>query len=166
MKMNYLQVHGTAMGTCMAPSYANLFMKKLDWEFLQTQDRIPRVRWRYTDDIFAIRDHDEPSLRVFIKKINRHHPTIKLTALWSAEEVTFLDTRVYLRDGQIGTDLHVKPTDTHRNLRMDSCHPQHCKSSIPYGQALRLWRICSEKEHLQKWTRELRIHLLKRGYRE
>ena len=38
---NYLQVHGTAMGTGMAPSYANLFMGKLELEFLQTQDKIP-----------------------------------------------------------------------------------------------------------------------------
>ena len=165
-KTNYLQIHGTAMGTRMAPSYANLFMGKLEREFLRTQDKIPRVWWRYIDDIFAIWDHGEPSLRVFIENLNRHHSTIKFTASWSAEEVTFLDTRVYLEDGQIGTDLHVKPTDTHQYLRMDSCHPHHCKTSIPYSQALRLRRICSKDQHLQKWTRELKEHLIKRGYRE
>ena len=75
-KMNYLQVHRTAMGPRMAPSYANLFMGKLEREFLQTQDKMPRVWWRYIDDIFAIWDHGEPTLRVFIKKnINRHHST-------------------------------------------------------------------------------------------
>ena len=51
-------------------------------------------------------------------------------------------------------------------LRMDSCHPYHCKTSIPYSQALRLRRICSEEEHLLKWTRELKKHVLKRGYCE
>ena len=135
---NYLQLHGTAMGTRMAPSYATLLMGKLEREFLQTKDKIPRVWWRYIDDIFAIWEQGEPSLRVFIENINPHRSTIKFTALWSAEEVTFLDTRVCLRDGQIGTDLHVKPTDTHQYLRVDSCHPQHCKSLIPYNQALRL----------------------------
>ena len=63
-------------------------------------------------------------------------------------------------------DLHVKPTDKHQYLQMDSCHPQHCKTSIPYSQALRLRRICSEDEHLQKWTHKLKKHLLKWGYRE
>ena len=143
------------MGTRTVPSYANLFIGKLEQEFLLTQDKIPRTWWRYTDDIFAIWDHGEPSLRVFIENINRHHPTIKFTASWSAEEVTFLDTRVYLRDGQIGTDLHVKPSDTHHYLQMDSCHPHHCKSSIPYSQVLHLRRIYSEEGHLQKWTDEL-----------
>ena len=77
----------------MVPSYANLFMGKLEQEFLRTQDKIPRVWWRYIDDIFAIWDHSEPSLRVFIENLNRHHSTIKFTASWSDEEVTFLDTR-------------------------------------------------------------------------
>ena len=153
--VNYLQVHSTAMGTRMAPSYANLFMGKLEWQFLWTQDKIPRVWWRYIDDIFAAWTHDEPALRAFIQNLNRHHPTIKFTAFWSAKEVTFLNMRVCLRDGLIGTDLHVKPTDTHQYLRMDSCHPHHCKTSIPYCLALLLHRICSEEEHLSKWTREL-----------
>ena len=91
---------------------------------------------------------------------------MKFTALLSEEEVTFLNTRVYLEHSQIGTDLHVKPTDTHQYLRMDSCHPHHCKISIPYSQVLRLWRICSEEQHLQKWTPELKKHPLKQGYRE
>ena len=134
----YLQVHGTTMGTRTAPSYANLFMGKLERELLQTQEKIPRVWWRCIDDTFTIWDHGEPALRVFIKNINRDQPTIKFTALWLAEEVTFLNTKVYLRDGQIGSDLHVKHTDIHQYLRMDSCHPQHCKSSIPYSEVLRL----------------------------
>ena len=61
-----------------------------------------------------------------------------------------------MRGGLVGTDLHVKPTDKHQYLRMDSCHLYHSKTSIPYSQALRLRRICSEEEHLLKWTRELK----------
>ena len=57
----------------------------------------------------------------------------------------FLDTTVYLDNGQIKTDLHVKPTDKLQYLRMDSCHPKHCKASIPYSQALQLLSICSEE---------------------
>ena len=43
----YIQKHGNAMGTRMAPSYANLFMGKLEHEFLATQNRLPREWWRY-----------------------------------------------------------------------------------------------------------------------
>ena len=116
----------------MAPSYANLFMGKLQREFLRTQDIEPRVWWRFVDDIFAIWTHGEQALCRFIESLNRYHPTIKFNAAWSAEQVMFLDTTVYLKDGQIGTDLYTKPTDKHQYLHVDSCHPFHCKASIPY----------------------------------
>ena len=73
---------------------------------------------------------------------------------------------VRLENDQIKTDLYVKPTDTHQYLRMDSCHPMHCKASIPYSQALRLRRICSEEQDLKNSARELKQHLLSRGYNE
>ena len=59
--------------------------------------------------------------------------------------------------------MHVKPTDTHQYLRMDSCHPRHCKTAIPYGQALRLRRICSEQDNLKKRCDELKEHLYRSG---
>ena len=37
--VNYSQVLGTALETRMAPSYPNLFIGKLEWEFLQTPDK-------------------------------------------------------------------------------------------------------------------------------
>ena len=160
----YLQVHGTAMGTRMAPSYANLFMGKLEQMFLHTQEKVPLVWWRYIDDIFAVWTHGEPALQLFVDELNCFHDTIKFTANWSTKEVVFLDTRVYLRNSLVETDLHIKPTDTHQYLRTDSCHPRHCKTAIPYGQALRLRRICSEQDNLRRRCDELKTHLLNRGY--
>ena len=136
---HYLEVHRTAISTRMAPSYANLFMGKLEREFLLTQDLKPRVWWRFIGDIFAIWTHGEQLLLRFIESLSCHHTTIKFTAYWSAKKVTFLDTTVYLReDGLIGTDLYVKPMHKHQYLQMDSCHPKHCKASIPFSQALPL----------------------------
>ena len=39
-----------------------------------------------------------------------------------------------------------------------------CTTSIPYSQALRCRRICSREEDFKKRTKELRTHLLDRGY--
>ena len=47
--VHYLQIQGTAMGTRMAPLYANIFMDKLEREFLQTHSLCPLVWWRYID---------------------------------------------------------------------------------------------------------------------
>ena len=118
---HFLQIHGTAMGTRMAPSYANIFMGKLEKELLAHSRKKPTVWWRYIDDVFALWTHGEESLNNFIGEINQAHPTIKFTAEWSKESVSFLDTTVKLEDGQLVTDLFVKPTDTHQYLAANSC---------------------------------------------
>ena len=47
------------MGARIAPPYANLFMGKLEQEFLRIQDKIPQVWSRYIDDIFALWDQGQ-----------------------------------------------------------------------------------------------------------
>ena len=69
-------------------------------------------------------------LNEFIGELNSYHTTIKFTANWSTEEVTFLDTHVYIENGKVETDLHVKPTSRHQYLHPKSCHPKHCKTAI------------------------------------
>ena len=83
---------------------------------------------------------------------------------WSTEVVAFSDTRVYLRNGLVETDLHIKPTDTHQYLWTDIFHPRHCKTAIPYGQALRLRRTCSLQDNLHNRCDELKEYICKRGY--
>ena len=149
-KEYYLQVLGTAMGTCMVPSYANLFMGKLEREFLRTQDKVPLVWWRYTDDISAMWTYGKELLYLFMENLNSYHTMIKFKATWSSEEIMFLDTRVYIKNDRFETNQHVKPTDTHHYLQANSCHPRHCTTVIPFGQTLRLRRIWSKKDNLQK----------------
>ena len=103
-------------------------------------------------------------LQVFLTELNSFHPTIKFTAEWSRESVTFLDTKV-IRDGnRLVTDLYTKPTDTHQYLHQRSCHPSHCKSSIAYSQALRMRRICSRPTDYHRHVEELKENLIKRGH--
>ena len=161
---NYLQLHGTAMGTRMAPSYANIFMGLLESRLLEAAHIKPSVWWRFIDDVFMIWPFSEGCLNEFLGMINNAHPTIKFTAEWSRESVSFLDVKVRVCEGRLTTDLHTKPTDTHQYLHRYSCHPGHCKSAIPYSQALRLRRICSRQQDYILRAEELREHLVERGY--
>jgi hypothetical protein len=51
-------------------------------------------------------------------------------------------------------------------LAANSCHPRHCKSSIPLSQALRIHRICSTEENFNKNVNKLEHHLLRRGHKK
>ena len=105
----YLQVHGTAMGTSMAPSYANLFMAQLERKLLDNASMKPLIWWRYIDDIFAIWCYGEANLEVFIADLNQAHPTIKFTVEWSSSSIRFLDTCVQLENGQLTTGVAMNP---------------------------------------------------------
>ena len=58
----YLQIQGTAMGTKMAPAYANLFMGKLEIELKQIGEPHILIWKRFIDDIFIIIYGREPKM--------------------------------------------------------------------------------------------------------
>ena len=158
------QCHGTAMGTCMAPSYANLFMGMLEERLLSAATHSPRVWLRYIDDIFMIWTSGRDTLESFLTFINSFHPTIKFTNNISPVKLPFLDVMITIVDGFLHTDLYSKPTDTFNYLHWTSCHPSHTKRSIPYSLAFRLVRICSDTDSLQKRLDDLSQHLMSRGF--
>ena len=163
-EMFYKQLRGTAIGTKMAPPYAIVFMGKLEEDFLKEQRFKPMIWWRYIDDIFMLWEHGEKELKIFLEALNCCHPTIKFTAEYSKEKVNFLDVSVRKISNHLVTDLFIKPTDTHQYLHASSCHVYHSKKSIPYSQALRLNRICSENILYDKRCNELETWLKCRGY--
>ena len=161
----YLQIGGTAMGTRVAPTYANLFMRKLETEMLENSILKPMVWYRYIDDIFFIWEHGEDTLYDWIKYLNKYHNTIKFTAETSKSEISFLDTKVKINQNQqLYTDLYVKPTYTNSYLKYDSAHPPTCKKSIPYSQFLRIKRICQNEDDFSTHIETKKQEFLTKGY--
>ena len=161
---HYLQVQGTAMGTKMAPAYANIFMGKLEGQLLRTVQLKPFSWLRFIDDIDMKWGHGQDNLQTFLEEANNFHPTIKFTAETSNDNHVFLDTNSTLVGDSIQVDLYTKPTDTHQYLLPTSCHPKHICRNIPYSLALRIRRICSTTDAFENRVKELTSHLKRRGY--
>ena len=94
---DYLQIHGTAMGTKMAVSFADIFMAKIETEIINHCTKKPLVWKRYIDDVFFLWDTSKEEVNTFIEQANSYHPTIKFTAEISDKEITFLDTYTHLQ---------------------------------------------------------------------
>ena len=86
---HYLQVHGTAMGTKMAPSFANLFLGIFEINALSNAPFHVHTWWRFLDDIFMIWTEGLDHLKIFIDYLNNIHPTIKFTSSHSLTNVPF-----------------------------------------------------------------------------
>ena len=144
---HYLQIGGTAMGTRLAPTYANLFMADFEDRHVYTYHKQPLLWLRFIDDIFYVWQHSQVELDVFITYLNGVHDTIKFTSESSTDRVNFLDIVVCLTPTRtLTTSLYVKPTDSASYLHFDSAHPKHCIQGIPFGQFLRICRICSDEQ--------------------
>jgi hypothetical protein len=74
-----LQINGTAMGTKIALSYANIFMGKLEILIMQSAP-YKSVSWfRFMDDADMKWTESEENLNRFFDHVNKLHPTIKFT---------------------------------------------------------------------------------------
>ena len=166
---NYLQTHGTAMGTKMAVAFANIFMSAVETEILNLSKTKPLEWKRYIDDIFSLWRTDRKEIDEFIALANRHHPSIKFTAEISDKEINFLDTTVYKGErfhnqGILDIRTHFKPTETFQYTHFSSCNPHGVRKGLIKGEALRLLRTNSSAKSFYENIYNLKKRLHTRGY--
>ena len=165
----FIQKIGTAMGTRLAPTYAQIFMGWLEEEFLENKwcGTQPLFWRRYIDDIIFLWPGNEEELLLFISELNLHHSHIKFTANYdiNKKSVPFLDMQVSIdEEGYIQTDLFTKETARCQYLLPSSSHPSHVTKNIPYSLGYRLLRICSNNDNFIKRLGELKQDLISRNY--
>ena len=151
------KINGTAMGTKMAPSYANIFMGDLEERLLLSSLKQPLSWFRFIDDVDMNWIHSDKELDAFLEHANSIHPSIKFTHEVSKTKMSFLDTTTTVKQGNMTT---LNPQTA------SSCHPKHCFKSIPFSQAIRVKRICSTVETTKQRLGDLRHHLKRRGYND
>ncbi|CAJ0953613.1 unnamed protein product [Ranitomeya imitator] len=135
----YVQRQGTAMGSNVAPAYANAYMNSFEETFVYTDDRYKqhvKHYLRYIDDIFFIWTGPADILQTFHQTLNSIYPELQFTIQYDTNRISFLDTLI-LKDieGHLSTDLYSKPTDCNSLLHYSSSHPKatHTLSFLPYS---------------------------------
>ena len=132
---DFLQTHGTAIGTKTAVSSANIFMAKIETAINDQHSTRPLLWKRYIDDVFSLWDTNREEINNFIEHANNYHPTIKFTADISDKEIIFLDTCIYKgarfeKESILDTRTHFKPTETFQYTHFKSCHPPGVKNRL------------------------------------
>ena len=91
------------MGTKLAPSYANLFMKKFEEKYIYIYALQPILLKRFINDIFFIWPHGRELLLEFMNHLNTVQFTVKFTKEISPTEISFLDLIIYIRGSKLYT---------------------------------------------------------------
>ena len=124
---HYLQVQGTAMGTKMAPAYANSSMDRLQEHLLRSMVLRPFSWLRFIGDIDMKWSHGQETLTTFLGEANNFHPSIKFTAEISTKQHVFLDTKSSFAGDTKSVDLYTK-----KNNKKTNCHPKYYRKTVPY----------------------------------
>jgi len=137
-KRNYLQTHGTAMGTKMGVAFANIFMGEIEKQILNESVHKAMAWKRYIDDIISLWHSSREVVEKFLEQANKHQPTIKFTAEISCTDATFLDTTVckgqrFSKESALDMRTHFKPTETFQYTFFTSCHPPRVKKGFVKG---------------------------------
>ena len=117
--------------------------------------------WKqFIDDIFLLFKGSRADCDRLTEKLNNVMPgIIKLKCNFS-----FLDLRIKIVDGSLETEIFVKPTNLQLFLDYTSNHPQHCKDSIVYSQALRVVERCSQPDSAVPHLETLKEKFIERNY--
>lgn len=165
LTINYFRhVSGTATGSKMAPSNANLFMKKPKSKFLPEFALMPTLYKRYIDNIFLIWTHSEEELLDSIDCYNSVHPNIHLIYTYSHMNINFVDVTVEIEKGKLSTNLYCKPTDRQHYFYYQSDCQRPCKNSVSFSHAYRFKQTCPKEEHFGASTQNLKTMLGKQKY--
>ena len=179
----YRQKIGSAMGSKVAPSYADNFMaeqidKAIKKLATQGAGKLKLLK-RFLDDLFLVFKGTTKQIHVFLDKINQIHPSIKFTMTHTTrnketeedrcecketKSIPFLDTLCSLENKKIEVDLYKKDTDKNQYLLLNSCHPKSVTTNIPFSLSLRIVRICTKYEDRKKRLNQLKELLKERGY--
>lgn len=88
---------------------------------------------------------------------------IKFTLEHSAQEISFLDTKIRIQNHLISTTLYTKPTDKNSILHATSAHPTSLKKKMPFSQFGRLKHICTSPD-FEREVQNMYINFQQRVY--
>lgn len=126
----YQQTFGTAMGSPVSVTVADLVMEEIEQQAISTFDPSPRFWKRYVDDTCtALPSESVPSFHRHLNSINPH---IQFTVEEESDQsLPFLDVLLtHHSDGTISTSVFRKPTHTDKYLDFSSHHPLAHKVSV------------------------------------
>ncbi len=160
----YKQSSGLPMGGRLSPILANLFLEHLEHEVLCSSVKVPRIFFRYVDDVFLVWDASNGSHKIFLDKLNTQHPEIQLTdELEQERSLPFLDiwvTRPNLpagssKKGKAEISIYRKPMHSACYVPYDSAHPHKVKKELVRGLFLCAHRLLAKYPQQREW--ELRF---------
>jgi hypothetical protein len=168
----FLQIKGTAMGTPMAPPYANIFVFMIERDIINTffDKTLIRIYYRYLDDLFLVCKNDAEIQHLFLTTLdNLAQQGITYTRQISHESAVFLDIEIYKGKrfydcNQLDIRLYQKPMNLFLYIPFNSFHISSIKRNMIVNELRRYIKCCSLRSEYIGYKRKFYTRLRARGY--
>ena len=167
------QIRGTAMGTLVAPPYANLFLGKFEVDVLRKVKTHPLYYRRFIDDGFLIWNGPHEELSLFLHLWNSTYPSIKIThSHLGSKSVAFMDLTISIDEDNedenglcpIIFNSYEKPLNKYLYIPYSSYCPKYIFKGFIKGRVISLAINNSKKEDFVTSLGVLKERLMRRGY--
>jgi len=152
----YSSQQGCSMGNSLSPYVAEAFMCNMETK-LKNEQLLPRIWFRYVDDIFAVVKTSEMDKTLIL--LNNRHPSIKFT-LEKEDEIThslaFLDLKITRQDGKFDFEVYRKSTSSDRYITNDSFCSYQQKIASFHAMVYRLCRLPLSAENYMKEYKQIK----------
>jgi hypothetical protein len=155
----YHQVSGTAMGTSVAVSYAQIVLYSMERNLVDGFSYYTR----FIDDIFAITTGSSTALS-FVDQFQQICPDIQLDGITMGNSGIFLDLQLSLVDNVIVSELYQKAINKYQYIPPFSAHPPHVMRSVIQQEINRIRISCSSDYTSLSYVSLFKNRLLARGY--
>ncbi len=155
------------MGGRLSPILANIYMEHLEYRVICSSLIVPKLFFRYVDDIFIVWNEELGPYSEFLALLNGFHPDINLTEEREVNGVLPLLDLLVKRpsvsekhgiEEKLQLSIFRKPTHCDRYVPFNSAHHMDLKRNMVRGQLLRAFRLLhnfprqlqSELDHLKR----------------
>lgn len=161
----YTQIQGTAMGTSMAPAYANIYLGNKEEKYLEKTKLKPNMLSfkRYLDDILIIYDNEDESLPKMLEELKELYKPLKITIEYG-KKLPFLDLSIEIDDDKLLYNMYRKPLNAKEIIPYNSCHPKTCKEGTIVGELKRIRKLNSTSLTKRKEEIKLIQRCLRQNY--
>ncbi|XP_066925562.1 uncharacterized protein [Clytia hemisphaerica] len=145
----YDQADGLFIGSPASPSYAELFVQRIEEHHVYQMIHAPRIWLRKVDDTFTISRH---AINDTLSELNAINTAVTFTAEEETNgEIPFLDCVVARStDNKLKTKVFKKKTHTGQYSNFNSNQPYHVKVSTIKTLTKRAKIVCTNEEDLHK----------------
>jgi len=163
----YHQIDGTAMGTSVAPIYANIVVYMLERDTVREMGADLRIYRRFLDDIFAFIAGARAA--EFQQRLNSLTPKLRFEFASDPHEAAFLDLHIYkgsrfTTSGVFDLRVHQKKMNLYLYIPFRSFHTAAAKRAFIQTELMRYIRNSSSLESYVELKQIFYTRLRDRGY--